>query len=198
MKQTFLTALMVVLSLTSCAKTNETKTEQTSMKSIVIFFSRSGNNYVNGGIENLPVGNTKVVAQRIQAETDADLFEIVPEVAYPDDYSRCTEVAQTELQQDARPEYAGDIDLSGYDIIYLGYPIWWGTFPMCVFTFIEAHDGLRGKKIVPFSTHEGSGLGNSVSDLRRLCPNATITKGTAIQGSHAANADITPILRQGE
>lgn len=61
MKQTFLTALMVVLSLTSCAKTNEIKTEQTSMKSIVIFFSRSGNNYVNGGIENLPVGNTKVV-----------------------------------------------------------------------------------------------------------------------------------------
>ena len=85
MKQTFLTALMVVLSLTSCAKTNETKTEQTSMKSIVVFFSRSGNNYVNGGIENLPVGNTKVVAQRIQAETGADLFEIVPEVAYPDD-----------------------------------------------------------------------------------------------------------------
>ena len=194
-KHIFLTALAAVLSLVSCAKATQNN-EQTTMKSVVVFFSRSGNNYVSGDIVNLPTGNTKVIAQKIQAATGADLFEIVPQKAYSEDYTRCTEEAQAELQQDARPAYAGDIDLSGYDVIYLGYPIWWGTFPMCVFTFIEAHDGFAGKKVVPFSTHEGSGLGNSLSDLRRLCPDATITQGVAIKGSTVANTDITPILKQ--
>ena len=175
----------------------QTASKKTSMsKSIVIYFSRSGNNYVNGSIVNLPVGNTKVLAQKIQSETGCDVFEIVPEKAYPADYKKCTEVAQEEINRNAYPAYVGDVDLSNYSTIYLGYPIWWGTFPRCVNTFIKNHNGLKGKTILPFSTHEGSGLGSSVGDLKKLCPEATVKKGVEVKGSTVKTANVSSIINQ--
>ena len=199
-----LTAIMAFLCIvTSCtSKAQNTPNDKTTntpndqMKSIVIYFSRSGNNYVSGDIVNLKVGNTKVIAQKIVKATGCDEFEIIPEMGYAEDYTKCTEEAKAELSADARPAYKGDIDLSGYDTIYLGYPIWWGTFPMCVFTFIEAHDGLAGKTVLPYSTHEGSGLGRSIEDLKKACPKACLKSGVAIKGSTVKEASIDPIINQ--
>ena len=189
--------LCIVTSCTSKAQNNESTTDTNNMKkSIVIYFSRSGNNYVSGDIVNLKVGNTKVIAQKIVKATGCDEFEIIPEKPYAEDYTRCTEEAQAELNANARPAYKGDIDLSEYDTIYLGYPIWWGTFPMPVFTFIEAHDGFAGKTVLPYSTHEGSGLGQSISDLRKLCPKATVKSGVAIKGSTVQLATVDKIINQ--
>lgn len=174
----------------------QTAPKKKNMKSIVIYFSRSGNNYVNGSIVNLPMGNTKVLAQKIQSETGCDVFEIVPQNAYPADYMKCTEVAQQEINRNAYPAYVGEVDLSAYTTIYLGYPIWWGTFPRCVNTFIKNHDGLKGKTVLPFSTHEGSGLGTSVSDLKKLCPQATVKKSIAVKGSTVKTASVSAIINQ--
>ena len=163
-------------------------------KTLILFYSRAGNNYVSGNIVNLKKGNCLVVAEKI-AETlkrvqgDApDLFQVEPAKEYSADYTRCTEEAQDELRANARPAYKGDIDISGYDTIIVGYPIWWGTYPMPLATFLETHD-FSGKKVIPFSTHEGSGLGHSVSDIRKMCPGAEVTEGVAIKGSNAANCD---------
>ena len=158
-------------------------------KSIVVFYSRPGNNYVSGNIVNLKVGNTEIVAEKIMALTGCDSFKIIPEKPYPADYKQCTDLAGVELKNHARPKYVGEAkDFSQYSVIYLGYPIWWGTMPMVVYTFLESHD-FAGKTIVPFSTHEGSGLGSSVSDIKKTCPKATVTDGLAIKGSTAASSD---------
>lgn len=157
-------------------------------KTLVLFYSRPGANYVSGNIVNLKKGNCLVVAEKIAALTGADMFQVEPLKDYSADYTRCTEEAQEELRAGARPAYKGDIDISLYDTIIVGYPIWWGTFPMPLWTFLENHD-FSGKKIVPFSTHEGSGLGSSVSDLKKICVGATVTAGIAIKGSRANNCD---------
>ena len=195
-----LSSVIVILALLcSCignAQTKKSLNHDKPMKSIVIYFSRSGNNYVSGDIVNLPVGNTKLIAQKIQTQTGCDAFEIEPVNPYSADYTKCTEEAKEELNQNARPAYKGNVDLTKYDVIYLGYPIWWGTFPMCVFKFIEDHDGFAGKTVLPYSTHEGSGLGSSIRDLRRLCPKATIKNGVAITGSTAKDTNVDKIVNQ--
>ncbi len=159
------------------------------MKKLIAFYSRKGNNYVRGNIVNLPIGNTEVVANKIQAITGGDLFQIETVKAYPQDYAETTTLAQIEKNENARPELisAGN-DLDAYDVIYLGYPNWWGTMPMAVFTWLEAHD-FSGKRIVPFCTHEGSGLGNSEQDIKKLCPKANIEPGLALKGGSVAAAD---------
>ena len=151
-------------------------------KNLVAYFSRKGDNYVGGRVENLPVGNTEVAAKMIQKLIGADIFPIATVKAYPADYTRTTEVAQEELHQNSRPELSSDVDnLGDYGAIFLGYPNWWGTMPMAVWTFLEKHD-FSGKTIFPFCTHEGSGLGQSERDIRRLCPGATVMNGLAIRG----------------
>ena len=159
-----------------------------SMKKLVAYYSRAGNNYVNGGIVNLPVGNTEVAANMIQRRTGGDLFRIDTVKEYPLDCTETTEVAKEELRQNARPELSGRVgNLSGYDVIYLGYPNWWGTMPMAVFTFLEGYD-FSGKTIVPFCTHEGSGMGRSERDIRKLCPNARLLKGLPLHGGSVQKA----------
>jgi flavodoxin len=156
---------------------------------LIAFYSRKGNNYLNGKIVDLPIGNTEVAAAMIQQLTHGDLFQIDTVQAYPKDYTRATEVAQEEMDRKARPKLARDLDsLDGYDLILLGYPNWWGTAPMAVFTFLESHD-LSGKTILPFCTHEGSGLGHSESDLKASCPGARVLKGLAIQGGSVRKAE---------
>ena len=153
-----------------------------SAQTLVVYYSRTGNNYTSEGIVNLKKGNTEVVAEKIRSLTGADIFRLETVREYSADYRKCTEEAKEELNANARPALKADIDISKYDTIYLGWPCWWGTMPMCVFTFLEAHDW-AGKTVIPFTTHEGSGFGNSLNDLKKAIPNATITKGLSIQGS---------------
>ena len=157
-------------------------------KSLILYFSRAGNNYSSDGIKYIEVGNTEVIAKYIQEFTDADLFKMDPLNDYPEDYMECTVVAQEELKDDARPElkeYIGDI--SEYDVIYIGFPNWWSTMPMPVWTQLEKLD-FEGKTIKPFVTHEGSGFGKSLNDLKKLCPGANIEDGLSIQGSFVSSS----------
>jgi flavodoxin len=155
---------------------------------LIAYFSRPGNNYVNGSIVNLPVGNTEVVAKMIREMTGGDLFHIEAVTAYPEGYTETTEVARAELRAKARPELTRHLEtLAAYDRIFLGYPNWWGTMPMPVFTFLEGYD-LSGKTIAPFCTHEGSGLGHSVADIRKTCPQSTVLDGHAIRGGDVRDA----------
>ena len=157
-------------------------------KKLIAYFSRTGNNYVGGKIVNLATGNTDVAAQMIQKLTGGDLFRIDTVKPYPSDYEETTDVARQELRQNARPELTGRVDnMPDYDVIFIGYPNWWGTMPMAVYTFLEAND-FSGKTIVPFCTHEGSGLGHSESDVRKVCPGATVLKGLAITGGSVQRA----------
>ena len=157
-------------------------------KPLIAYYSRKGNNYLNGSIVYLEVGNTEVVAKIIQEQTGGDLFEIETIKTYPEDYTETTNVAMEEKRKSARPELTYMVDqMDLYDVIYLGYPNWWGTFPMAVFTFLESYD-FSGKTIIPFCTHEGSGLGNSERDIRKLCPNANVLPGIAIRGGSVKSA----------
>jgi len=155
---------------------------------LIAYFSRLGNNYVGGSIMNLSVGNTEVIAKMIQGMTGGDLFRIEPVKPYPADYTATTDVAKEELRTKARPELTGNVDnIASYELIFLGYPDWWGTMPMPVFTFLEGYD-LSGKTIAPFCTHEGSGLGHSIADIEKACPHSTVLNGIAIRGGEVKNA----------
>lgn len=135
------------------------------------------------------MGNTEQAAKILKKITGADLFKIEPVQPYSKDYNICISQAQEDQQRNARPElthYPESIDQ--YDVIYLGYPNYWGTMPMQVFTFLE-HFDFSGKTICPFCTHEGSGMGRSEADIKKLCPGADVCKGLAIQGSLAAQAE---------
>jgi flavodoxin len=158
------------------------------MKSIVLYFSKSGQNYSGGSVVSLTKGNTAVVSEYIRDIVGADLFEIEPIHDYPDDYYECTDVAKDELRNNARPavrQMPGD--LSEYDTIFIGGPIWWGTYPMSMFTVLEQIDWTN-KTVMPFSTHEGSGLGNVERDIKKLCVGANVKPGLAIYGSSVASA----------
>ena len=157
--------------------------------SLSAFFSRNGNNYVGGSIVNLPIGNTEVIARKIQGLTGSELFQIQTVKPYPDDYTATTRVAQDELNGNARPELTEMVtDMDSYEVIYLGYPNWWGTMPMAVFTFLDSYD-FSGKTVVPYCTHEGSGLGSSERDIKKLCPTAKVLPGLAIKGGTVGRAD---------
>jgi flavodoxin len=162
--------------------------QEPDARCLIAYFSRPGNNYVGGQIVNLPVGNTEIVAKMIQEKTGSYLFRIEPVNAYPRDYTETTEVAKEELRTKARPKLTGSVeDIASYDLIFLGYPNWWGTMPMPVYTFLEEYD-LSGKTIAPFCTHEGSGLGHSVADIRKACPRSTVLDGLAIRGGGVTDA----------
>lgn len=149
---------------------------------LVVFYSRADENYVNGLLKMLDIGNTEIAAGIIQRLTGADIFKIEQIKPYSVNYNECIAEAQEDQRRNARPElkkYPGSID--GYEVIYLGYPNYWGTMPMAVFTFLESFD-FSGKVIKPFCTNEGSGLGNSIKDIKKLCPNAIVEEGLAIHG----------------
>ena len=155
---------------------------------LIAYFSRPGWNYVQGNIINLPVGNTETAARKLQALTGGALFRIATH-PYPEDYTRCTEVARQELRDNARPPVTGTVaDMAAFGTILLGYPNWWGTMPMAVHTFLEQYN-FAGKRIAPFCTHEGSGMGRSARDIARLCPGAEVLPGLAIYGYAVADAD---------
>ena len=148
---------------------------------LVAYFSLSGQTYTPDGIVSLEKGNTQVFAEQIGELTGAPLFRIERADPYPDDFEAVCAIADEELKTGARPALKADIDVDAYDTIYLGWPCWSGTMPMCVLTFLEAHD-FSGKTIIPFTTHGGSGFGNSLEDLRKACPDARIADGMELPG----------------
>ena len=158
------------------------------MANLIIYYSRKGENYWNGSIRNISKGNTERVAEFIQEAVGGDLFEIRTVQEYNKDYYVCIEEAKQELHAHARPELKEYLESAdGYDTIFVGYPNWWGTCPMAVFSLLERLD-LSGKKIVPFCTNEGSGMGSSERDLKKICTGAAIAKGLSIHGAEAAQS----------
>lgn len=159
-------------------------------KTLIAFYSRSGENYVNGSVRNLPRGNNEVIVDKIKAQLpDADVFRINTVKKYSADYYECIEEAKQELRDKARPELTARVeDMDQYDTIILGYPNWWGVPPMAVFTFLESYD-FAGKKIVPFCSHEGSGLGGSIRQIKMTVPEANLTAGVAIHGAAASHCE---------
>lgn len=135
------------------------------MAALIAYFSRADQNYFGGRLKNISVGNTEQAARILEKITGADMFKIEPVQPYSKDYNICISQAQEDQLRNARPElthYPESIDQ--YDVIYLGYPNYWGTMPMQVFTFLE-HFDFNGKTICPFCTHEGSGMGRSEADI---------------------------------
>ena len=152
-------------------------------KSLVAVFSKAGENYSVGVIEE---GNTMVLAKMIAEKTGSDLFEIRTAKEYPFEYTPTTDIAKKELRENYRPELLEDKNIDEYDVIFLGYPIWWGDLPMACYTFLEAHD-FSGKKIIPFCTHEGSGMSGTDGKIKRKVK-AEVLKGLSMRGSTAQNS----------
>ncbi len=159
-------------------------------KVLIAYYSRRGENYVNGSVKKLTLGNTEVVAAKIKALLpDADMFRIDTTYEYSKSYMTCIEEAKQELREQARPEVKDPLtSIDDYDVIILGYPNWWGTMPMVCYTFLESYD-FTGKTIIPFCTNEGSGMGSSERFIKKLCPTAYILGGTPIHGAEAQSAD---------
>lgn len=157
-------------------------------ESLIIYFSRAGENYFGGELKNIEKGNTEVIAEYIKDLTSADLFKVEPANEYPLDYMECIDVAQKEQENDARPEIKEALtDIGEYDVIYIGFPNWWGTLPMPMWTQLEQLD-FEGKTVKPFVTHEGSGFGSAERDLKKLCEGADIKKGLSIPGANVYDA----------
>ena len=155
----------------------------TNEKILVVYFSRTGEEYGTG---NISKGNTEIVAEIIAQRTGGDLFEIKPVTPYPAGYEDCKKVASREKATKARPEFVSDIDVAPYTMIFCGYPIWYGDAPQIVYTFLERHD-FGGKKIVPFCTHGGSGLSSTDQTISMTCPTAKVLRGFEMRGSVAQN-----------
>ena len=160
---------------------------------LVAFFSHTGENFFPGGIRRIEKGNTHIAAEMIAEICQADLFEIRAVNEYSDIYKECVEQAKTEYSTNARPELKEDIDITEYDVIFVGYPNWCGTMPMPVWTFLENHD-FTGKVVCPFCTNEGSGFANSEKDMEKLIPTADRKQGLALKGSQVQEA--MPAIRE--
>ena len=154
---------------------------------LVVYFSRTGEQY---GVGEIDKGNTAIVADMIIDQTGADSFEILPEEDYyPYTYDELTDVAKQEQNENARPAYAGEVpDLTQYSTVFIGAPVWWGDWPMIMYTFFENNaDALAGKTLIPFSTHAGSGLSGFDQKLSSACPDSTVGEGLAVAGTDAQN-----------
>lgn len=133
-------------------------------------------------------GNTGVVAAMIAEATGAELFSIQTVEQYPDSYDATIDQGQEEQSADARPELATHVEnLDDYDVIFLGFPNWWGDMPMAMYSFLDEVD-LSGKTIVPFVTSGGSGFSNTISTIESMESGATVQEGLSISGSSAVNA----------
>lgn len=167
------------------SETDHSEQKSNGTNILVVYFSRTGEQYGVGVIDE---GNTSIVAKMIAEETGADTFELLPaDDHYPMTYDALTEVAKKELNENARPEYQGGVpDLSQYETIFIGAPVWWGDWPMIMYTFFENED-LSGKTLVPFSTHAGSGLSGFDRKLSDACPDSTVLDGLAVAGTDAQN-----------
>lgn len=171
----------------------KTMAEVSNHKVLVAYFSRTGEQYSVG---NITEGNTAIIAKMIANKTGGDLFEIkVKNDNYPKGYTALTEYAQQEKRNNARPEIVDKVNnFTDYDTIFIGYPNWWGDMPMPVYTFLESYD-FTDKNIVPFCTHEGSGLGGTQNKVQNAAKGSKLLDGFAIYG-HTAQNDRTEAEKQ--
>lgn len=202
----FITILLVTMFVipagSGISAAAESSTAPGGGKILIAYFSWANNTGVSDvdaltAASAMPAGNTETIANMIADAVGGDLFKIRTVTPYPKNYNKCTDLAAVEQRNNARPELSAQVaDLDGYDVIFLGYPVWWGTMPMAMFTFLEKHN-LSGKKVIPFCTHEGSALGRSEGDIASLCPGAVLTKGLAVRGSvvKGAQADVDRWIR---
>ncbi len=178
---------MATLHSYKCVETDKKKIKEKMMRSAIVYFSRAGENYFGGKFISVEKGNTKKVAECLQELTGGDMIELVMEKPYSDVYLECVAEAKKHFEEKARPALKGlPESMDGYDVIYLGYPNYCGTIPMPVATFLESFD-LKGKRIMPFCTNEGSGFGRSLEDIREIVPKAVLGNGLAIIGGQADN-----------
>ncbi len=158
------------------------------MATLIAFYSRAGENYFGGAYRSIAVGNTEKAARMLAEITGGNLLKLEQAQPYSDQYRTCIAQAKKDLQAQARPEVLNlPENLDAYDEIYLGYPNYWGTMPMAVYTFLEKYD-LTGKTIHPFCTHEGSGLSDTERDIQKAAKGAKVTRGLAICGSDVDGA----------
>ena len=181
--KSIITAVLALLMITSCNAQNKQEVKSSNKnnmsKSIVIFFSHAGDNYSVGNIE---VGNTKIVADYISEITGADQFEIVTHKYDGMAYTPLINLAKEEANKGELPPYEGTApDLSQYDTVFIGGPVWWGTYPQVMFTLFKDIN-LDGKTVIPFTTHEGSGLASCASDVKKAFPKAKVTGEFSIYG----------------
>ena len=163
----------------SAAEEAQAETVKKGGKALVVFFSHAGDNYSVG---NIKVGNTKIVADYISELTGADQFEIVTHKYDGMAYRPLCDLAKEEQQKGELPPFEGSVEnIDTYDTFFIGGPVWWGTWPQVMFTFFSKYD-LNGKTIIPFTTHEGSALGNCVEDVKKAYPNATVLDGFSMYG----------------
>ena len=133
-------------------------------------------------------GNTREIANQIKEKLDCDIFEIKTEKPYPIGYNECVKQAKQEHDEGYKPKLKTKVDnINQYNIIFIGYPMWWYTIPMPVATFLTEYD-FSGKTIIPFCTHGGGGLSNSVDDIKKFCPQSIVEKALVIKGSDVKNA----------
>ena len=169
--------------------------EKAAPRVLVVYLSRAGENY-NVGVTRegsasaayagyIEKGNTALMAAVIADMTGGDLFEITTVTPYPEDYASMLRVAQEEIDTDALPALAANVEnMADYDVVFIGYPIWHGRMPQAICTFIETHD-LTGKIVIPFNTHEGSGQSGTQRVIEAALPGSTVLQGLAIQGKIA-------------
>ena len=149
-------------------------------KSLVIYFSHTGENYMSDGIRNIDKGNTEVIAEMIKDITKADLFKVEKSIDYPYNYRECVDLASKEKSENARPKLKKYLDnIDDYEVIYIGFPNWCGTMPMPMFTQLEKLN-FTNKIVKPFCTNEGSRMGSSESDIKKICKGATVLEGLPI------------------
>ena len=158
-------------------------------KVLVVYYSRKGENYMPEGLRVLEKGHTEYAAEYIAAALNGELFEIDTVVPYAESYRECCAQAVAEKKENARPAIKGYVeDVAAYDTIFVCFPCWCGTAPMCVFTFLERYD-LTGKRIVPLCTNEGSGMGTSEKDLQDCCKGAQVLSGLSVRGHQAKDSE---------
>ena len=154
------------------------------MKSLIIYFSRADENYAVGYITK---ENTEVIADYIKEITNADIFKVEPLTPYSKDYYTCLEEAKERTKTHNAPIKEKVPDISDYDLLYIGVPVYWGGMPEEMFTALKDLD-FNGKVIMPFVTHEGSGLSAIPSQLKNICEGAIVKEGLAVQGSKVNSA----------
>lgn len=185
MKKGLITMVMAMSSAAgagSCARGNAAGTAPSAQgKTLVAFFSRADENY---GVGRISKGNTHIVADMIAARTGGKLFHIETETPYPEGYDDCTAVAKREKQGNEHPKLKAEQSADGFDVVFIGFPNWWGDMPMAVYTWIEQQQW-EGKTVIPFCTHEGSGMGGMDKKLAKACKGASMKEGFAVTGTMA-------------
>ncbi len=197
-----LLAVVLALSFAACGNNQETgETEQTETPQaetaaeigdgdiLILYFSADNSRDPEAVSSATPMidgsSSVKWIADIIHENVGGDLVPIIPSVDYPLDYDELADYAKQERDEDGRPDFEDlGVDPADYDIVFVGYPIWWYEMPMIMDTFFETYD-FSGVTIIPFNTHAGSRDGGTYGDISELEPNATVLDGLAISGQDA-------------